>query len=462
MRVWSGMLAVASALAFSGGALAQYDEEQGRDGPYVGAFGGVNFAPNFDLQSEVDAFQAIDDKNIGYVAGLMVGQQIGDFRIELEVARRENNLNQLAIFGVSDIFGPPAFGNFTTDGDVIVHSVMANLLYAPSWIDLFGFQPVVGAGFGPGIVDYDDIALNLPNGDIDLIDDGDIGIAAQGIAALERPITEHFRVQAGYRYFRVFDTQIALESGNPVDTAYDSHAIFLAAQYHFGRTGAAERAEPEVQELQPAQQPAPNEAPIAGGDTASVTAGEEVRIDVLANDRDPEGGRLRIVSVEDPSVGQVRIAPDGALIYQAPADYSGSVRFSYTVEDAFGAQSQGQVRVQVNAAAVPGPFLVFFNFDSAEITPDARRVIEQAAEAFDQFGLAEIEAVGHTDTSGPAWYNQRLAERRAASVRSALQAAGVPSNSIETAGRGESDPLVPTGDGVREPQNRRVEIFLSR
>ena len=71
-----------------------------------------------------------------------------------------------------------------------------------------------------------------------------------------------------------------------------------------------------------------------------------------------------------------------------------------------------------------------------------------------------IVATGHADRSGPTAYNQRLSERRAAAVKTALVREGVSEGTIQTAGRGENENLVPTADGVREPRNRRVEIVF--
>jgi outer membrane protein OmpA-like peptidoglycan-associated protein len=53
-----------------------------------------------------------------------------------------------------------------------------------------------------------------------------------------------------------------------------------------------------------------------------------------------------------------------------------------------------------------------------------------------------------------------LSLRRANAVKDSLVREGVPASAITVIGRGESNPLVPTGDGVREPQNRRVEIVV--
>jgi OOP family OmpA-OmpF porin len=112
----------------------------------------------------------------------------------------------------------------------------------------------------------------------------------------------------------------------------------------------------------------------------------------------------------------------------------------------------------VPKAAAPEKFLVFFDWDKYVVTPEGRRVVASAAEAFKTSGRATIVATGYTDLSGPPAYNYKLSERRAAAVKAELVRLGVPATSIRTIGRGENDPLVPTADGVREPQNRRVEI----
>ncbi|MBR0674699.1 OmpA family protein [Roseomonas alkaliterrae] len=84
----------------------------------------------------------------------------------------------------------------------------------------------------------------------------------------------------------------------------------------------------------------------------------------------------------------------------------------------------------------------------------------EAAQARTTQPLTRIEVNGHTDTSGPARYNQGLSERRAAAVAAELVRLGVPRHEIVTRGLGQTQPMVPTPDNTREPQNRRVEIVL--
>jgi outer membrane protein OmpA-like peptidoglycan-associated protein len=105
-------------------------------------------------------------------------------------------------------------------------------------------------------------------------------------------------------------------------------------------------------------------------------------------------------------------------------------------------------------------FQVFFDFNKADITSAAAHVIQQASDSVKAGHMTQINVTGHTDTVGSAKYNQALSEHRAAAVKQQLIADGVSGTEIATSGVGKSGLLVPTADGVREPQNRRAEIVL--
>jgi outer membrane protein OmpA-like peptidoglycan-associated protein len=109
----------------------------------------------------------------------------------------------------------------------------------------------------------------------------------------------------------------------------------------------------------------------------------------------------------------------------------------------------------------PKQFIVFFGFNKSNLTPEAARVVADAAAAAKEFGSASISIVGHTDSSGSNSYNQALSMKRAQTVKDGLGAEGIPSSMVSTAGRGESELMVQTGDGVKEPQNRRATIDLN-
>ena len=115
------------------------------------------------------------------------------------------------------------------------------------------------------------------------------------------------------------------------------------------------------------------------------------------------------------------------------------------------------------AAPAPAParsYLVFFDWDRATLTDRARMIIREAAENSTHVQYTQIEVNGYTDTSGTPDYNMDLSIRRADAVKTELIRDGVPAMAITTEGFGETHLLVPTGPGVRELQNERVEILV--
>jgi OOP family OmpA-OmpF porin len=108
----------------------------------------------------------------------------------------------------------------------------------------------------------------------------------------------------------------------------------------------------------------------------------------------------------------------------------------------------------------PERYLVFFDWDKSDITATARQVITEAAQAVTRRNLDVVMVEGHADRSGPDDYNVRLSQRRADAVRQVLVSQGIPANRIQTQAYGESQPLVPTEDGVRNAQNRRASVII--
>ena len=119
------------------------------------------------------------------------------------------------------------------------------------------------------------------------------------------------------------------------------------------------------------------------------------------------------------------------------------------------------------APAAPTPtvqptrtYLVFFDWDRADLTDRARQIVADAAQNSSRVKATRIEVQGNADLSGTHAYNQRLSLRRAQVVAAELVRDGVPQSEIDIQAFGDSRPLVPTAPGVREPQNRRVAIIL--
>ena len=118
------------------------------------------------------------------------------------------------------------------------------------------------------------------------------------------------------------------------------------------------------------------------------------------------------------------------------------------------------------ASATPPPppvartYLVFFDWDKSAIRTDAQQIIATAAANAPKAKVTRLVATGHADRSGTAKYNLGLSQRRAQAVMAELIRLGIPPGDIKVLWKGEAEPLVPTADGVREPQNRRVEIVF--
>jgi len=112
-------------------------------------------------------------------------------------------------------------------------------------------------------------------------------------------------------------------------------------------------------------------------------------------------------------------------------------------------------------APAPKSYLVFFDFNKSDLTPQAVTIVNQAAANAGPAKVTQLTVTGHTDTVGSDAYNMRLSRRRAESVAAQLEKDGIASSEIEIVAKGKRDLLVPTADGVKEPQNRRVQIVYS-
>jgi outer membrane protein OmpA-like peptidoglycan-associated protein len=164
-------------------------------------------------------------------------------------------------------------------------------------------------------------------------------------------------------------------------------------------------------------------------------------------------------------VGGLPVYPT-ALAYDG-AYYNPPRMLGFSVKYRFGGPSEESTEpaaytpppaVAPAPAAAPRSYLVFFDFNKSDLTPQAQTIVDQAAHNAASAKVTQLTVTGHTDTVGSDAYNMRLSRRRAESVAAQLEKDGIPSSEIELVAKGKHDLLVPTGDGVREPQNRRVQI----
>ena len=101
---------------------------------------------------------------------------------------------------------------------------------------------------------------------------------------------------------------------------------------------------------------------------------------------------------------------------------------------------------------------MFFEWDKSDITPEAASILDNAISQYANCGNAQVMLAGHADRSGSAQYNVGLSQRRADAVKAYMVAHSIPDAVVTEQAFGESRPRVETADGVREVQNRRVEI----
>jgi outer membrane protein OmpA-like peptidoglycan-associated protein len=105
-------------------------------------------------------------------------------------------------------------------------------------------------------------------------------------------------------------------------------------------------------------------------------------------------------------------------------------------------------------------FIVFFDFNKSNLTAEAQSVVGEAVKVAKANGFVRVEVTGHTDTVGSDSYNMGLSVRRAEAVKDEMVREGMDGSGVSIQGQSYHDPLVPTGPGVREPQNRRAVIDL--
>lgn len=337
----------------------------------------------------------------GYDAALFVGYDLGAFRIEAEVAYKRARVDDIesaiCVPGNPNGCRPPG-SNITPDifpaGGGRTSALSFMINGMLDFGDDDGISGFVGGGVGMARVDYNNVRAYSNQGAI--VDDSDTRFAWQVVAGLRQAITDNIDITVRYRFFNVDNIRTVDFRGLEAESRFRSHSLLGGITFNFGA--------PPV--------PVPVPPPCPDGWS-----------------RDANGV---CVAPPPPPPPETKQCPNGAVILAT--------------------------EVCPEPPRQVGPFIVFFDWDKDEITPAAAAILDNAAAAYAQTGQASVTLAGHADRSGSDAYNVGLSQRRANNVRSYLAGRGVPDGSITTEAFGESRPLVDTADGVREPQNRRVEI----
>ncbi len=170
-------------------------------------------------------------------------------------------------------------------------------------------------------------------------------------------------------------------------------------------------------------------------------------------------------------LGGSRTYRDSTVVASAPAEQGRThtsddgnhevllgLRYAFGAVDPSATPERPPLAVPVEGVAAARTYLIFFDWDRAELTPRARDLVAEAVRNSGRVRHTRIEVSGYADRTGGAAYNRALSRRRAQNVAAEMQRTGVPAEVIDVHAYGDRRPAVPTKTGVREPQNRRVEI----
>jgi OOP family OmpA-OmpF porin len=294
--------------------------------------------------------------------------------------------------------GVSGTGSGDATGVVETVGVMSNLLFdIPTGSQL---TPYIGGGVGGAYSRFDDVGSAFAG---NAIHDDPIQFAFQGIAGVAFEVTDNFDFTLDYRYFRTLETSYNLANGGgSAELEYDNHTVMAGLRFTFGEDWQ-------------------------GKSTRRVVKREEV---------------VAYPGPQTPVYQTGTTAPSPVPIYTPPAS------------------AQVQFPPPVIISGSPEVYVVYFDYNSHNLSLDAKDTLVRAAAAFKNGNLPRITVSGHTDTSGSSRYNKRLSKRRADSVKDYLITLGVPPLDIATKALGESSLPVPTADGTKEAKNRRAEILM--
>ena len=195
---------------------------------YAGIQGGVAM-PGGETFNDGDAGLNLQQElDGGWAGGLLGGYDFGNLRLEADMTRRYNDMDEIEVFNAGGLGFP--LGESTAQGETTANSLMLNVLL--DWDDMGDgkIEPFFGGGLGIAKLKYDDIAAGMNA----LVDDSDTVFAYQAIAGLRYAITEAVELALSYRYFKTEDATLQDALNNSFKADYDSHDLMMALVYRFG------------------------------------------------------------------------------------------------------------------------------------------------------------------------------------------------------------------------------------
>ena len=417
-------------------------------GWYLKGAGGYGIGTDVDITGDVNGdIEAEGD----VAANIGLGYEFGDgWRVELDGTSMWNDYGAIAQ-------GAQSFANLRTD------AIMLNALYD---FDDFGkFAPYVGAGLGlvnteaTVVAHIDPICAPAPavnNGTGCDFNDNDAGFGWQLLAGLGYAITDNLTWDTNYRYLQVEDLDFdgnflntATGATSPIEVELDgigAHQLLTGFRYRFG-AGA-----PKVVKADPL--PVAPVAPVATADfrcwdgslvfDSGQCPAEPAPAPVPQATVSCWDGSLVFDAAQCPVEPTLVTCPDGSRT--SDINFCPTTDASTTLGDLCGEQYRQEI--------------IYYEFDKGA-SAETRNTISRILDAGQFCNVQNIRVVGHTDTSGAASYNLALSKRRATDALNELVRQGINRNTITAEGKGETEPFVQTGDGVKEQLNRRTEVQIT-
>jgi outer membrane protein OmpA-like peptidoglycan-associated protein/opacity protein-like surface antigen len=359
----------------------------------------------------------------GFNGSIFAGYDLGAFRIEAEVSYAQADTDELLTTGINAPGTAGTVGTFTGGaGDVTILAGMINAML--DFGDDDGLSGFVGGGIGLARVDFNDVAAFTNTGPV--LDSSDTRLAWQIIAGVRQAISPNIDLHIKYRFFNVNDLEFSAFGGRTARADLRSHSLLGGITFNFG----------------------------------GVTVPPCLLPNVLDQD-----GICGPPPIEPCPMGTVRNANGVCVPAGPPPCPVGTERVPGTTEcraPERWIECGNDVRVREGERCpevrIP-PAIVYFGWDQDTLTAEARRTLDGVIQNAQRGGgQTQVVLAGHADRSGSATYNVGLSQRRANRVRDYLTAGGLSGGAITSQAFGEGRPAIETPDGVREPQNRRVEI----
>ncbi len=409
-----------------------------------------------------------DVEGEGNGAGALgIGYEFGNnWRIELDAAQLWNDMGAVQQAG-------------NTTSDLRLTTGMVNMIY--DFSDFGKWQPYVGAGLGvvranlsaaahsavtwdPSVNAIAPIkSVACPNYDTCVFDDTAGALAWNFIAGLGYDITDNLTWDTQYRFLDTGDLDFKgtgrtlqapigagnFSAGNRIDTnatGAGGHMLLTGLRYRFG--APAPKPEPvmytcwdgsSVEDLSTCPAEPPKPVMVDCWDGSQVESGSACPAKPVVQCWDGSTVENAASCPARPTV----TCWDGSTAYDQAAC---PAKPAPTYKEQLCANEYRQE-------------IIYYEFNkpqSAETQEKIQRILDTSKSC----NVGNINVIGHTDTSGSASYNMALSKRRAADVRRELIRQGVPANQITSEGKGETQPFVDTGDGVKEALNRRVEVLI--